>query len=88
MEEAHEFLPWFKKKPHLIILSHPAWAYLESGLLSHRESKGYTFIVPTPPLDKSLDSSHIVSTRAASSGMLMHSCVEDYRPWDVCTSAA
>ena len=59
---ATSFLPWFKRKPHFIILSQPAHAYLESGLLSHRESKGFTFIVHTPVNDPSLELDHLVRT--------------------------
>ncbi|KAK9842907.1 hypothetical protein WJX74_004204 [Apatococcus lobatus] len=57
---ATNFLPWFKRKPHFIILNQPANAYLQSKLLRHRESKGFTFIVHTPVNDPSLDLQHMV----------------------------
>lgn len=63
--EAPDFLPWFKRKPHIIILSHPAQSYTTSGLLENRESKGYTFITHTPVLETSLDLTHMVRMGSA-----------------------
>ncbi len=60
VEDASDFLPWFKRKPHIIILSHPVQSYLNSGLFMNRESKGYTFITHTSVLNSSLDLSHVV----------------------------
>ena len=71
--DAPDFLPWFKRKPHIIILSHPVQSYKTSGLLENRESKGYTFIVHTPLLETALELSHVVRF-ALSIGMLKCPC--------------